>query len=98
MMNAPYLLAHERPERLRAMVVLAVRDVLEKRAEQEGVRGERDPEPCEPVLGETPRTLALKRRRGQPPGDQEEETQPEQPADAEHRGHQIDQASGHLVV
>ena len=96
--EVPHLLTHEWPERLGAVLVLAVRDVLEERADEQGVRSERDPEPDQPILHEEPRTLAVERRCAESPRNQEEQPEPEKPADAEQRGDRVDHASGHLVV
>jgi hypothetical protein len=96
--EVPHLLAHERPKRLGAVVVLAIGDVLEERADQKGVGHERDPEPDQPILREEPRPLASERRRAQAARNQEEQTEAEQPAHAKNGRDEIDHRTGHLVV
>ena len=94
----PDLLPHERPERLAPAVVLAVRDVLEHRADQERVRHQRHAQPDQPILHEPVRPLAIERRRRQPAGDQEEQAQREQPAGSEQDGDGSHDAARHLLV
>jgi hypothetical protein len=65
-------------------------EVLECRAHQQHIREHRDPEPDQALAREPPRTLAVERRAAQPPGDQEKEAKPEQPADDNHDRQRVD--------
>ena len=94
----PDLLPDERPQRLGASVVLAIRDVLEERADQQRVGDQRDAEPDQALLREAGRPLPVERGRRQPPGDQEEQPEAEEPADPERDRHGSGHRGRHLVV
>src|SRR5215211_9088386 len=94
--EVPDLLAYERPERPFTVTVPAIVDVLEEGADDKRVADERDSEPEQPVVRKATWPFAIERRPAQPAGDEEEQTQPEQPTDAEHDGQRGNQGVGHL--
>jgi hypothetical protein len=94
----PHLFADERPEPLGPAVVLAIRDVLERRAQEQRVAEERNPQPDQTVLHEARSALPVVRRRGEPARDEKEQPEAEQPADAEQGGDRVHRPIGHLFV